>query len=465
MTWKYPAERRGGQATEPLGGKIMRTSSLEVISTKQQRIAKLAKEAPDMVFTTLEHHIDLDWLYTAYRETRKDGAVGIDGQTAKEYEANLMENLRSLLNRAKSGTYYAPPVKRVYIPKVDGSQRPLGIPAFEDKVLQKAVVMLLEPIYEQDFYNCSYGFRPKRSAHQALEAGWKKLMDVGGGWVLELDIKKYFDTIDHGKLREVLSRRVRDGVIVRLIGKWLNAGVMEKGELSYPKAGTPQGGVVSPLMANIFLHEVLDEWFEKEVKPRMKGNAFLIRYADDAVLGFECEGDARRVHEVLPKRFGKYGLTLHPEKTRLMDFRKHRGKDGDKGGKPGSFDFLGFTHYWAKSLKENWVIKRKTAANRFRKAVTELKEWCRLNRHMPIDEQQQILTRKLRGYYGYYGITGNYRGISKFCDEVKRLWRKWLGRRSQRSRLNWAQFGKMLKQFALPPPICVHSIYHRAVNL
>jgi retron-type reverse transcriptase len=185
-------ERRGGQATEPLGGKIMRTSSLEVISTKQQRIAKLAKEAPDMVFTTLAHHIDLDWLYTAYRETRKDGAVGIDGQTAKEYEANLMENLRSLLNRAKSGTYYAPPVKRVYIPKTDGSQRPLGIPAFEDKVLQKAVVMLVEPIYEQDFYDCSYGFRPKRSAHQALEAGWKKLMDVGGGWVLELDIKKYF---------------------------------------------------------------------------------------------------------------------------------------------------------------------------------------------------------------------------------------------------------------------------------
>jgi group II intron reverse transcriptase/maturase len=459
-----PVERRGGRETEPMGGKMAGTPSLGTISTKQQRIAKLAGEAPDMAFTSLSHHIDLDWLYLAYRRTRKDGAVGIDGQTAKDYEANLMVNLRSLLDRAKSGTYQAPPVRRVFIPKGDGTNRPLGIPAFEDKVLQRAVVMVLEPLYERDFHDCSYGFRPGRSAHQALEAGWKKLMEMGGGWVLEMDIKKYFDTINHGKLREALSRRVRDGVIVRLIGKWLNAGVMEKGNLSYPEAGTPQGGVVSPLLANIYLHEVLDEWFEKEVKPRLKGKAFLIRYADDAVLGFERGEDARRVNFVLPKRFEKYGLTIHPEKTRLLDFRKPEGKDEDKGGKPGSFDFLGFTHYWAKSRKGNWVVKQKTALNRFRRAVSKIKEWCQANRHKLMAEQQRELTQKLKGHYGYYGITGNSPWISKFSFEVTRLWRKWLSRRSQKSKIGWEQFNKLLKQFALPPPITVHSIYRHVAN-
>jgi len=443
---------------------MSRTQSLGNVSTKQQRIAKLAREAPEMAFTTLAHYIDLDWLYMAYRHTRKDGATGVDGQTAKDYEANLMMNLRSLLDRAKSGTYQAPPVRRVYIPKTDGTNRPLGIPAFEDKVLQRAVVMLLEPLYEQDFYDCSYGFRPGRSAHQALEAGQYKLMGIGGGWVLELDIRKYFDTIDHGQLRKVLSRRVRDGVLVRLIGKWLNAGVMAEGELSYPEAGTPQGGVVSPLLANTYLHEVLDEWFEKEVKPRMKGEAFLIRYADDAVLAFEREEDARRVHSVLPKRFGKYALEIHPEKTKLLDFRKPKRKDEDKGGKPGSFDFLGFTHYWAKSLKGNWVVKRKTAMSRFRRAVTRINEWCRMNRHMPLEDQHRILTQKLRGHYGYYGITGNSWWISKFCYQVKRLWRKWLSRRSQRGRINWEQFKQVLKRFVLPPPIPIHSTYRRAAK-
>ena len=432
-----------------------------------------------MAFTSLAHHIDLDWLYVAYQNTRKDGAVGIDGQTAKDYEANLMENLRTLIDRAKSGTYKAPPVKRVYIPKGDGTKRPLGIPAFEDKVLQRAVVMALEPLYEQDFHNCSYGFRPGRSAHKALEAGWEKLMGMGGGWVLELDIRKYFDTIDHGKLKTVLSRRVRDGVLVRLIGKWLNAGVMEDGNLSYPETGTPQGGVISPLLANIYLHEILDEWFERDVKPRIKGETFLIRYADDAVLGFEQEEDARRVLTVLPKRFGKYGLALHPEKTRLLDFRHPQGEDDDKGGKPGSFDFLGFTHYWAKSRKSNWVVKRKTAANRFGRAVTRINEWCKANRHIELVEQQRGhrhqhrgagveqqrgLARKLKGHCGYYGITGNSQSVFRYRNEVTRLWRKWLSRRSQKAGISWEQFERVLKRFALPPVSTVHSIYRRTAN-
>jgi group II intron reverse transcriptase/maturase len=235
-----------------------------------------------MVFTTLAHHIDVDWLREAYRRTRKDGARGVDGQTAADYASNLEDNLRSLLDRAKSGTYRAPPVRRVHIPKGDGKQtRPIGIPTFEDKVLQRAVAMILEAVYEQDFQDFSYGFRPGRSAHQALQALHKGLARMAGGWVLEVDIRKFFDTLDHEHLREILRRRVRDGVLLRLIGKWLNAGVLEGLELSYPESGTPQGGVISPLLANIYLHEVLDEWFVRDVKPRLNGPAFLVRYADD----------------------------------------------------------------------------------------------------------------------------------------------------------------------------------------
>ena len=281
------------------------------IYTKQQRIAELAREAPTMAFTTLAHHIDLEWLVAAYQRTRKDGAVGIDGQTAEAYAADLEDNLRSLLERAKSGRYRAPAVRRVYIPKGDGSQtRPIGIPTFEDKVLQRAVVMVLEAVYEEDFLDCSYGFRPDRSAHGALQALWEQTMGIGGGWVLELDIRKFFDHLDHGHLRRILRQRIRDGVLLRLIGKWLHAGVLESGRVTRSEMGSPQGGVISPLLANVYLHEVLDTWFERTVKPRMSGACTLTRYADDAVLLFATESDARRVLAVLSQRFGKYGLTL-----------------------------------------------------------------------------------------------------------------------------------------------------------
>src|SRR4051812_46039415 len=253
------------------------------VSTKQERIAELAKQSPQMAFTSLAYLMDIDWLKEAYQRTRKDGAVGVDGVSAEDYEKDLEGNLQRLLDRVKSGTYRAPPVRRVHIPKGGSTTetRPIGIPTLEDKVLQRAVVMLLEPIYEQDFLDCSYGFRPKRSAHQALESFRNQLMDGRGGWVLEVDIRKFFDTLDHSHLRTFLQLRVRDGVLLRLIGKWLNAGVLEDGDLSFPEAGTPQGGVISPLLANVYLHYVLDVWFEREVKPRLRGPAFLIRYADD----------------------------------------------------------------------------------------------------------------------------------------------------------------------------------------
>ncbi|MGB5199032.1 MAG: reverse transcriptase domain-containing protein, partial [Sedimenticolaceae bacterium] len=264
------------------------TLGREIISTRQEKLAGLARIEPKRVLTTLAHHIDEVWLREAYRRTRKDGAVGIDGVTAAQYEADLEANLKSLLERFKSGRYRAPAVRRVHIPKPGKAKktRPIGIPTLEDKVLQRAVLMALEPIYEQDFLDCSYGFRPGRSAHQALEALWRGLMAMGGGWIIDLDIQSFFDDVDWGHLRHFLDQRVRDGVIRRAIGKWLNAGVMESGEVSHPERGTPQGGVVSPLLSNLYLHEVLDVWFEHEVKPRLRGRAFEVRFADDAALVF-----------------------------------------------------------------------------------------------------------------------------------------------------------------------------------
>ncbi len=424
------------------------------ISTKLERIAKLARQWPKIAFTSLAHHIDIDWLREAYRRTRKDGATGIDGQSADEYATHLEDNLRSLLERAKSGVYRAPPVRRVHIPKgTGGDTRPIGIPTFEDKVLQRSVAMLLAAIYEQEFHDCSYGFRPKRSAHQALNVLRNSAMTMKVGWVLEADIRKFFDTLDHTHLMAILRRRVRDGVLLRLIGKWLKAGILEDGELSYPDAGSPQGGVISPLLANIYLHEVLDEWFEGVVKPRLKGRVQLVRYCDDFVLLFSREHDARRVLEVLPKRFGKYGLALHPDKTRLLHFRRpvRRPRSGGHS-KSETFSFLGFTHLWTKSRQGNWVIKQRTARDRFTKALTRVSRWCRDNRHQPVRWQWQVLTQKLRGHFGYYGITGNFEAIWRFQAEVQRVWRKWLHRRSQRARMQWDRMGALLGRYPLPTP-------------
>ena len=281
----------------------------------------MAKAMPGAGLTTLAHHIDVDWLREAYRRTRKSGARGVDGQGAEQFAEHLEDNLLALRDQAKSGTYRAPAVRRVHIPKGDGTQtRPIGIPTFADKVLQRAVAMVIGAVYETSFLDVSYGFRPGRSAHQACEALQNAAVRMGGGWVLEVDIKRFFDTLDHGHLQQILRRRIRDGVLLRLIGKWLNAGVLEGGVLSYPEEGTPQGGVISPLLANIYLHEVLDEWFAREVQPRLRDRAVLVRYADDFVILFVRKDDAMRVLDILPKRFAKYGLALHPDKTRLVPF-------------------------------------------------------------------------------------------------------------------------------------------------
>jgi group II intron reverse transcriptase/maturase len=442
------------------------TKGSERVLTKQSEIAKLASVEPKRVLTTLAHRIDHEWLREAYRRTRKDGALGVDGVSAREYELKLEENLSSLLERFKSGGYRAPAVRRVHIEKDGGKgSRPIGIPTLEDKLLQRAVLMALEPIYEYDFRDCSYGFRPGRSAHQALETLWGGLMRIGGGWVIELDIRHYFDRVDRNRLNEMLDQRVRDGVIRRAVGKWLHAGVMESGVLRYPEQGTPQGGVISPLLANIYLHEVLDSWFEDQVKPRLRGRAFMVRYADDAVLCFEREDDAKRMMEVVPKRFERFGLELNLAKTKLVDFRKPEERDpGDGPGAGNGFDFLAFTHFWARSRRGRRVVKRKTAKGRFGRALKRVRQWCRLNRHRPLRAQHEALNRKLQGHYAYFGITGNGEALSRFRRQVERGWRHWLARRSHTAGMTWSRFARLLTRYPLAPPRVVHSVYRPAAK-
>jgi group II intron reverse transcriptase/maturase len=303
--------------------------------------------------------------------------------------------------------------------------------------------MVLEAVYEQEFYDFSYAYRPRRTQHQALQSIWQALMDMGGGWLLEVDIQNCFGSLGHQHLRSCLDQRVRDGVIRKAVDKWLSAGVMEKGEIEYPEDGCPQGGVVSPIVSNIYLHEVMDKWFDKEVKSRMRGKAHMVRWADDIVLIFEKEEDARRVQDVLPKRFAKYGLTIHPTKTRITEFR--RPNRTDRTGK-GNFDFLGFTHYWDKSRKGNWVVKRKTASKRLRRSLHAITQWCRENRHETIRDQHQALKLKLSGHYQYYGITGNFRCLAGFMYSVRRTWFKWLNRRSQKKSVTWSQLHRYSKE-------------------
>jgi group II intron reverse transcriptase/maturase len=410
------------------------------------------------VFTSLNHYLNVEWLKAAYERVKPDSAPGMDGRSWADYGKDLEKNLLSLLNRVKSGSYVAPPVKRVHIPKGDGKEtRPIAMPTIEDKVLQRAIAMMLEPIYEQDFKYFSYGFRPERSAHEALRCLWKQSMNHQIKWILDVDVRKYFDTLKHAILGELLDLRVRDGVIRRLIGKWLHAGVLERGQVSYPEEGTPQGGVISPLLANIYLHYVLDCWYVESVKPRMKGRTLLVRFADDFVLGFENKEDAERVYAVLFKRFEKYGLQLHPEKTRLVLFGQPTEGSGDGGRPPGTFDFLGFTHYWGKNRKGGWGIRQRTSQKRLTRSLKAINQWCRKNLHEPIRVQVEALGRKLKGHFGYYGITGNYEALARYRDEVIRQWRKWLARRGDPKGMTWERMKRLLQFYYLPTARVVHS--------
>jgi len=434
------------------------TQKSQIISTDLRRIAKQAINDPAKVFISLAHQMDVDFLIEAYRRVRKGGAPGLSGVTAKEYAKNLAANLENLHERLKDRKYVAPMIKRVWIDKEGGKKkRPIGLTEFEDKIVQKAVAMLLGAVYEQDFYDFSHGFREGHSAHQALKELRDLCMRYGIKWLIDADISGFFDNLDKAKLREILKLRVNDGGLMRLIGKWLNAGVVEGDVVSYSDKGTPQGGVISPVLANIYLHHVLDEWFMKEVKPRMKGHCFIIRFADDFIIGCQHEEDARRIMEVLPKRFDNFGLTVHPEKTKLIPFGKPIARKEISKGEA-TFDFLGFTHYWAKSLQGNWVIKRKTARKKVRKAVVAMREWCRINRHKPLTWQYSILASKLRGHFQYFGIRCNMRSMEAVLHFVIRGWRYWLSRRSHKSAIPWDKFRKLLEACPLPKPRIVHNV-------
>jgi RNA-directed DNA polymerase len=427
------------------------------VTTKLQRLAEQAKRDPERVFTNLAHLIDEDFLREAYRRTCKSSAPGIDEVTAKRYAEHLDDNLHDLHERLRTGRYQAAPVVRVWIEKEDGGSRPIGKPAFEDKIVQRAVAMLLEALYEQDFSHNSYGFRPGRSPHDALRALRTQCMTKGIGWIVDADVSGYFDNIDRARLREVLRLRVNDGGIMRLIGKWLRAGVMEDGVLYHPETGVVQGGVISPVLANIFLHHVLDEWFEQVVQPRLKGRSLLTRFADDFVIGCELEADSRRIMAVLPKRFARFGLTIHPEKTVLIKFRKPSARTGSGDGN-GTFDFLGLTHYWTRSRRGYWVINRRTARKRLRRTKKALWRWCRTNRHLPLQDQHRMLGQKLQGHFQYYGIRGNYRMLAEVHLHAEAAWRYWLSRRSHKSAISWEKFQKLRKVFVLPTPKIVHRL-------
>lgn len=427
----------------------------ESVSTKLHRITEQARRDPGFVFTNLMHLVDEVFLWEAHRQIRKGGATGVDGVTAEEYAKDLAGNLRRLHQTLRSGRYKAPPVKRGWVPKDDGKQRPIGITAFEDKIVQRAGAMILGAIYEVDFSDGSYGFRPGRSAHQALQALRQKCLWLGTVVVIDADIRGYFDTINHRHLREMLRRRINDGALLRLINRWLKAGVMEGERLSHPRDGTPQGGVISPVLANIYLHEVLDRWFQEEVQPRLDGRSFFVRYADDFILGFANDADARRVMAVLPKRFGRFALTVHPDKTRRLRFGPPgNGEDRETG----SFDFLGFTHYWGQTRGGGWTIKRRTSRKRLTRSMKRAWQWCRENLHEPIRWQWKTLVGKLRGHYNYYGIRGNYKQMEALYEHACASWRHWLNRRSSKGRRSSAAFDKLLESWPLPLPRIVHAV-------
>jgi group II intron reverse transcriptase/maturase len=417
-------------------------------STKLLEVAERAKN-PSLQLRALASLIDEEALTRAFGRLRKNAAPGVDGVTKADYEKALTTNIRELYERMRTWRWRHQPIKRVHIPKGRDETRPIGISCVEDKVVQGALHGVLETIYEPIFHEDSYGFRPGRSAHDATRVLNGVLGEAGASWVLEIDIRSFFDSIDRKMLQEMLWERVADKSLKRLVGKCLHVGLLDGFEYSEPDEGTVQGSVLSPILGNIYLHHVLDLWFEREVRPRMRGRVRLIRYADDAVLVFEREEDARRVFRVLPQRFERFGLRLHPDKTRLLHFVP----PGRDGGGCETFDFLGFTFYWRRTRQGRWRPGVKTRKASVRRFLVNVADWCRRHRHQPVKAQHATLYRKLNGHFNYFGVNGNSRTLQRVLRQVERVWRRWLRRRSQRTRITWEHFREvLLKAFPLPRP-------------
>jgi RNA-directed DNA polymerase len=422
------------------------------MSTELSRLSELAKADTTTRFLPLAHLLTPAALMVAFEGLRKDASPGVDEVTYREYEQNVWGNIPTLHHRLVSHQYRAQPLRRVYIPKEDGKERPISIPALEDKIVQKATVTVLNAIYEQDFLSCSYGFRPRLSPHDALNAIDRVIGRGPIAYVLEADIQGYFDAIVRDQLMAFVERRIGDSSVLRLIRKWIHIGVIEDGRLLVTETGTGQGQVISPLLANIYLHYVLDEWFEREVKPRLRGQAAEIRYADDFILCFQYLEDAERVLAVLTKRFAKFGLTLHPAKTRLLAFGRSALPSRPDAPQPATFDFLGFTHICTRSRRGQFTIHVRTMRKRLRRSVKAVAQWCQLHRHDPVKNQAAALNAKLRGHYQYYGRPTNYRSLWRFYRLVRRLWHKWLNRRTRGNPLDWDRFAQLLKRHPLLLP-------------
>jgi len=423
-----------------------------------QGVREAARRDRRVRFTSLLHHVTVEWLRESFYSLKKRAAPGVDGMTWREYEERLDERLTDLHERVHRGSYRAQPSRRVYIPKTDGRQRPLGIAALEDKIVQHAVAVVLSAIYEEDFLGISYGFRPGRSQHDALDALSVGITRKRVNWVLDADIRGFFDTLDHGWLMKFVEHRIADRRVLRLIRKWLRAGVLEDGRWSETSVGTPQGAVISPLLANVYLHYVFDLWVEAWRKEEAAGDVIVVRYADDFVLGFEHREDAERFLRDLTVRLGRFGLALHPEKTRLIEFGRHaarRRRDRGEGGRPETFDFLGFTHICGKSRRGVFFLQRKSMAKRFRATLRAIRERLHESRHRPIREQGATLRRVVQGWMNYHAIPCNWQRLHAFREQVKRHWLHALRRRGQRHRMPWERFGPIVDLW-LPHPRVLH---------
>jgi len=452
-------ERQDGITTEQAKG---RTQRWHPLLPNLRRVNEAARRSGRTGFTALLHHVDVAALERAFRRQRRAASPGVDRVSVDEYEQELEGNLRRLHDRVHSGQYWPKPVRRTYIPKSDGGRRPLGIPTLEDKIVQGAVAEVLNAVYEADFMGFSHGFRPGRSPHSALASLDKALMTQRVNCVLDLDIRTFFDSVDHGWLVRMLRHRIADHRVLRLIERWLKAGILESGRWEPVEVGTPQGSGISPILANVFLHYVVDLWVHQWRRRRATGQVIVCRYADDLVLGCQREEDGKELLAALKDRLTQFGLSVHEGKTRLIEFgRFAAGRRAAAGQRrPETFNFLGFTHYCDKTRSGKFMVKRKTQAKRLVRKLKAIREDMRHRMHAPVREQHRWVCQVLRGHYQYYGVIFNYRSLRAFKDYVVKLWRKTLGKRSQKGHLGWAVYNRLLTIFPLPEPV-IHQAWHR----
>ena len=453
-------EGRGQQGPRARSGTKPISPQMDTFSPKLRALAERARRIRNEPLKTLMHLVDREWLQEAWKRLRKGSAAGIDHVTTAAYEQALDTNLEQLLSKLQHNQYRATPVRRVYIPKSDGRLRPLGLPTVEDKLVQRAIELILTPIYEQEFLPMSYGFRPGRSAHQAVEAVKEVIATKPVGWVLDVDLQSFFDELDHSHLRKFLQHRIADRRILRLIGKWLTAGVLEEGKLEKVASGAPQGAGISPVLANVYLHYVLDLWVTKVVPKYLRGELWSFRYADDVLFCFHYRSDALKFLTALRQRLAKFGLRLNDAKTKLCRFGRFAERDRhERGEARATFTFLGFTFYNRVSRQGKYTVGTKTAGKRLRGCMTRLTQWCKENRHQAVDWQARYLNAVLRGHYYYYGVTGNFRSVAAFYRHTVRQWHRYLSRRSQRSYLRWEKFAQILARYPLLRPTLPHSVY------